>query len=1836
MAEFKISRFKYTWRGEWAFGTKYNPDDVVSFGSKVYICLVSHTANANFYADLNFQNGNIPPVPIPRWELNVDAVAWLGDWTANTYYKQGDQVKVNGVIYQCITPHTSKTPEAGQNLFVAFTLDVAYWVAQISSENWKIDWAVNTYYTINDIVRYGGIVYRCTVSHTSAGSISVGLEGDSDKWTAVNLADDWKGNWSTTTRYKVRDIVKYGGKVYQCTVAHTSNSVDLNGLPADLGKWSLLFDGIEYKGSWTPSTLYKHNDVVKYGSYIYKSNALHVGSSDFQAVYWDVLCPGQEYDVTFATTTVYQPGDIVRYGGNLYSSTALQSGTDPENTGTWRLLFENSRIRGDYSNGVEYLPGDVVRRGGNVYIAKVALTGSTLTTPDLLDDGSSTNSAYWDLVITGISWRGVWHADAFYNAGDTVVWVGSSYRCLDRHLSTNLNRPDDDQEDGSTLRGRYWQKITDGFAGNRMKYKGDLRTYGATEDGSTIGFTRIPVGGKGQVLRSTNGQATWTNFWESQKVYWVGPTGEDTPTNGTTQNSPWKTIRYALENVTGYAVIYVRTGVYEEILPLRVPAFVAIVGDELRSTVVRPANNLLDSAYMELIRAAIAYFFVLNKYILTEQIVGTEVEGLLYLPVYGDIPQNFAAAPATSTEVQSVETLIGILQNIIINYTNYGITGTNNETANANRIAAYQQLTNNRAFIKNEITLYIQNVYVDSALAALPNRWSQDLDRILDAFIYDLRYPGNYKTVELGRYFVNASNGTRNKASNMFLLRDGTGLRNMTLTGLSGVLTPPVGNLAVTQRVSAGAYASLDPGWGPSDTTVWVGTKSPYIQNVTTFGDGCIGLKIDGDLHGGGNQTIVANDFTQILSDGIGVWCNGAARTELVSIFTYYCHIGYLATTGGKIRGTNGNCSYGQFGAVGDGFNLSEVPITAAVTNRYYEANTSQILCDDNGGISSFFYANAGTTYTTATASVSGAGVGATVRYDDFRQGSTYEVRVTDPGDSTIAGGSGYTFVTNAAQGGTENTVQIAGSDQNTAATYRGLRVVIQTGKGTGQYGYIAEYDATGKTIFVGRESITTATVTASTSTGNLLTMTSNAHLKVGDPIVFVGTKFGNIVDNTIYYVHSKTGSTQITISASSSLSPVFGLINGSGTMVLHRLGWEHFNPGTTIESSLDATSYYFIEPRVTFSSPGFSTTASTLPASRQWTSIASNGSIVVAVALDYNRVATTTDGITWITTATLPAQALWTKVKYVGDRFMAFATGGQAAYSTNGSTWTSMTMPSTAEWRDVAYGLGEWVAVANGGTKAAVSTNGVTWTASTLPDGGDWNCIEFGKNKFLATAIGDSSLSVPNTAYKTPGVNTWTAGGTLNQPNISLAFGNNRFVALSGGYSGADSVSISFDDGTTWIGPATLPAGQNWQKVTYGNGLFIAVANNYGNVAISRDGRVWTLQSIPTGSAWCDINFVRFLGAGRFFMLSGLTTNSSVGLMLLTGATTQARVVLASGRVSSFRIWEPGGGYTSAPVLTITDPNNSGEVIGTSRIGNGVLGQPTITNSGSGYATTSTLSSITGDGYRDQYQTGTSLVVTGLTRIPGPGDNVDISGINDYTYKLLTATVVGGSVGNYTAILTIAKDLGINESPDHGTPLTIRQQYSQVRLTGHDFLDIGLGTFLESNYPDTLNPNGTVVSPEDEVTERNGGRVFYTSTDQDGNFRCGELFAVEQATGTVTLNAQFFSLSGLEELRLGGVTIGGSGVVIREFSTDSLFTADSNNIVPTQKAIKAYLNRRVSGGGADAITGGVVVGVTQVGPDSFSTTSGEALIFGSKVNFRGGVDGTLVATALYMAGGAL
>jgi hypothetical protein len=234
-----------------------------------------------------------------------------------------------------------------------------------------------------------------------------------------------------------------------------------------------------------------------------------------------------------------------------------------------------------------------------------------------------------------------------------------------------------------------------------------------------------------------------------------------------------------------------------------------------------------------------------------------------------------------------------------------------------------------------------------------------------------------------------------------------------------------------------------------------------------------------------------------------------------------------------------------------------------------------------------------------------------------------------------------------------------------------------------------------------------------------------------------------------------------------------------------------------------------------------------------------------------------------------------------------------------------------------------------------------------------------------------------------------------------------------------------------------------------------------------------------------------------------------------------------------------------------------------------------------------------------------------------------------DQTYKVVSVVSFRGEYdGAYTAFLQVSPILKVADNLANGTAVTTRIRYSQVRLTGHDFLDIGTGGFTTTNYPG--HPS-IVPTQSTEAVESNGGRVFFTSTDQDGNFRVGDLFTIEQSTGIATLNADAFNISGLQELSLGNLSLGGSSARVTEFSTDPFFTADSDSVVPTQRAIKAYIASQIGGGGASLIVNSVTAGDIQIGTNQITNVTGGTINFNATVNFTGGITGYPLALNYFL-----
>ena len=137
------------------------------------------------------------------------------------------------------------------------------------------------------------------------------------------------------------------------------------------------------------------------------------------------------------------------------------------------------------------------------------------------------------------------------------------------------------------------------------------------------------------------------------------------------------------------------------------------------------------------------------------------------------------------------------------------------------------------------------------------------------------------------------------------------------------------------------------------------------------------------------------------------------------------------------------------------------------------------------------------------------------------------------------------------------------------------------------------------------------------------------------------------------------------------------------------------------------------------------------------------------------------------------------------------------------------------------------------------------------------------------------------------------------------------------------------------------------------------------------------------------------------------------------------------------------------------------------------------------------------------------------------------------------------------------------------GEIANIRVRISTLRATGHDFLDIGTGGYNNSNYPSKIFGAPRPPSQANEVVERTSGRVFYVSTDQNGFFRVGRFFTVDQGTGTVKFAASI-ALSNLDGLGFK------KGTEISEFSDDDKFTDLANDAVPTEYATDAYISYRL------------------------------------------------------------
>jgi hypothetical protein len=283
-------------------------------------------------------------------------------------------------------------------------------------------------------------------------------------------------------------------------------------------------------------------------------------------------------------------------------------------------------------------------------------------------------------------------------------------------------------------------------------------------------------------------------------------------------------------------------------------------------------------------------------------------------------------------------------------------------------------------------------------------------------------------------------------------------------------------------------------------------------------------------------------------------------------------------------------------------------------------------------------------------------------------------------------------------------------------------------------------------------------------------------------------------------------------------------------------------------------------------------------------------------------------------------------------------------------------------------------------------------------------------------------------------------------------------------------------------------------------------------------------------------------------------------------GTAAEATLEINSGAIEQVIVGKQGGGYDSVPGFTINTSTGSGAdldiLLGSQGSGYESVPEFTInTDSGSGAELNVNMDRVATINVEDLDVTTNGNQT--LEKKPIQGTAIDVAG--------LTRDIAGWTErGDGTYDVTFVPGVF---SVSAGTDVQLYQS-SRINSSGHAFEFPGSGTTYNA-----LPEYGGVTDSSQQTVEVGAGNVFLTASDQRGNFTVGSSFRVNQTTGTVTLDTDQFSLSGLQAI--GPFKFAGNevGVQLQEVSNRSDLTSESSkpgNTVPTLKAVKESFPREV------------------------------------------------------------
>jgi Protein of unknown function (DUF1565) len=131
--------------------------------------------------------------------------------------------------------------------------------------------------------------------------------------------------------------------------------------------------------------------------------------------------------------------------------------------------------------------------------------------------------------------------------------------------------------------------------------------------------------------------------------------------------------------------------------------------------------------------------------------------------------------------------------------------------------------------------------------------------------------------------------------------------------------------------------------------------------------------------------------------------------------------------------------------------------------------------------------------------------------------------------------------------------------------------------------------------------------------------------------------------------------------------------------------------------------------------------------------------------------------------------------------------------------------------------------------------------------------------------------------------------------------------------------------------------------------------------------------------------------------------------------------------------------------------------------------------------------------------------IISGLSNTPYANNVVTFdNGANYYTISNVTP------ISNGHSTLTFAERI---KTPVSSGATAKFYQNSRITASGHTFEYCGTGIDSATALPQL----GGIPIEANEVIEENGGKVYYTSTDQKGNFKIGGDLTIDRGLGTIT-----------------------------------------------------------------------------------------------------------------------